>query len=74
MSSFVPVLKGKDARNFEAYMKKPATVEELKFVRECDDIYSKHRLPGDKETPEEKKERLAARRELNRQIKNLERK
>ncbi|MDE1828096.1 MAG: hypothetical protein KGH65_02980 [Candidatus Micrarchaeota archaeon] len=74
MSSLMPVLKGKDARNFEAYINRPATLEELKYLLESDDFYSKHRVAGDKETPQEKKERLDRRRELTRQIKKLQRK
>ncbi|MDE1850256.1 MAG: hypothetical protein KGH54_00480 [Candidatus Micrarchaeota archaeon] len=73
MPSLIPVLKGKDARDFEAYIKRPATLEELKYFRECDDFYSKHRVSGDEETADEKKTRLDRRRELTRQIRKLER-
>lgn len=42
MTTHVPILKGKDAEQFEAYVNRVVTKKEVEFMQNCDRIYLSH--------------------------------
>lgn len=48
MPELLAVLKGKAARDFEAYAKRPATQEEIKYMKNAEAFYLSHIPKEDK--------------------------